>query len=346
MNQLSLPLPPQLSLGAQRVQHVIKYLRGNPIKDTVVVGKDLGFLFLEAISSGLRVTHPTEGTSLALSVHSHALGQLCSRVSISRAYIQGLLNSRQAWATQLVLHNLQELYSKRVGHKRFLIRAVDGQLRGMLSNAYKRLDSAFLVDEFAKNARAVGARPFDAFTTDLRVAVQAILPQKWKVKEDEISVGVMMRNSDFGAGPAEVKFFITTGGYSLVSQKGVKRTHRGRRLREEQAFNDRIKQEDSGKIAEDMQTHIVQHLEPSNIEAVMAEVELSASTKVDVDKVEGMLKNLELTEEEISAILVHYSAHAQTLYQLASAIAWVASSQRDMERKLDLMDTAGGLLMK
>jgi hypothetical protein len=269
-----------------------------------------------------------------------------------RAYAHGLLADEGAWSTDLLAENFNTLFPRRGADKKFLVRSINKQVRGFLSNAYKCLDSTLLIDRFATYARAVKAEPHDAFTTDLRVVIQAALPDTWNVGSSKVKVGVMFRNSEFGAGLAQVNFFISNLGRSMIGQHGVKKSHRGRRLGVDQAANENVKQLDSQAVAAEMEKHIFIHLEPSNIQAVMAEVELSAETAVDANKVSSILESLELDDSELQKAVKAFESRddlgtkAYTMFRLANTLAWLAAEEPNPERKLELMGLAGGIIMK
>lgn len=345
---IQLPLPAFISTGQMRMASVAKALADNPISDIVAEGKNIYFSTTEDNQTQMHVV----GNHTPQRIHRHALGQICTRMRFPRAYVYNLLNEKEEWAADLLVENLNTLFPKRGDGRKFLIRSVHEEARGFLSNAYKCLDSETLINSFANYARAVKAEPYDAFSTDLRVVVQAALPDVWKMGDCNLKVGVMFRNSEFGAGLAQVNFFISSFGRSMIGQRGVKKSHRGRRLTVDQAANERLKETDSQKVAAEMESHIFAHLEHSNIQAVMAEVELSTATTVDVDKVSDVLATLELNEEELKAAVQGFEVRddlgtkGYTMFRLANTLAWLAAEASDPERKLELMGFAGSLIMK
>jgi len=337
--------------GQKRLAKVIKDLVDNPIKDTVADGPKIEFKY----NSDTLVPHlmakggPPDGAT----IHRHALGQICTRMRINRGYVYSLLDEKSVWAVDLLVHNLNTLFAWRGTDKKYLIRSVNSQVRGFLSNAYKCLDSITLIDKFSIYAGAVNAEPHDAFTTDLRVVVQAALPHVWAIAgKDNVKVGVLFCNSEFGAGLAEIKFFISAYGRSMIGQRGVKKRHSGRRLSNNPFMNEQIKQEDSEKVSAEMEKHVFAHLEATNIHAVMAEVELSANTTVDVNKISDILESLELDDTELKKAVEAFEAkrddlpEGYTMYRLANTLAWLAAVEPNPERKLELMGLAGGLIMK
>jgi len=348
MNQLPLPLHPS-TRGQTRLAQVIKELAEHPINDVVLSSLAIQFI-------------PEEGADRLLfkygyidkfRIHPFAFGQICNRVRLPRSYAQGLLDEGAPWATELLAHTLNKLFEMRGSGRTFLLRCVDGQIRGFLSNAYKRVDSIYLIDKFSAYANTVGAEPYDAFLTPLRVAVQAVLPTTWSVAGHELRVGVILRNSEFGAGHAEIRLCLTNQyNWSLISRRGVKKAHHGKRLSEDESDNERLKMESSKRIAEEMKDHIFRYLEQDNLNAVMTEVALSAEDTINVDKVADLLKELALDDSELKTALDAFTTDRADLpkgftrFRMANTLAWLADRTQDPERKLELMNLAGSVLLK
>jgi hypothetical protein len=166
-------------------------------------------------------------------------------------------------------------------------------------------------------------------------------------------VGVILRNSEFGAGHAEIRLCITNQhNWSLISRQGVKKAHHGRRLSDDSSDNERIKMESSKRIAEEMKDHVFRYLEQDNLNAVMTEVALSAEEAIDPDKVAGLLKELALDDSELKTALDAFTTDRADLpkgftrFRMANTLAWLADRAQDPERKLELMELAGNILLK
>jgi len=350
MNQQPLllngPTPaPASTLGRERLAGLVKHLIDNPITDVVLDGKDIGFSVQHAVLC-LHKEHK-QGES----VHAHAVGQICDRVHIPRRYVQNLLAEGAEWSDDLLMENLELLFRNRGKDKAYLIRSVNSQVRGFLSNAYGRLDTTSLIETFSAACSKASAEPYDAFMTDLHICVQGALPNLFAVKDRSIKVGVSLKHSDFGAGALAVNLFIGDGGYSLISRRGIRRIHKGRRLVTGSAVRTAyIVEEDTNKAAERIPPLVQDHLNKESLAATMAELDLSMSTTIDPDKVADILQSLHLTDIEMTHGVDAFRNRSElpdsyTRYRLACTIAWLADTETNMARKLELMETAGDLIL-
>jgi len=325
---------------------VIASLQNNPIEDYTSPAKSIKFTNRN-LDLGVSVL---EG-SIALRefrVHKHAFGQVCTRFGLPVSYANALLRKSKTWATDLLVHNLTEIANNRNPDPPYLLRTVGGQLRGFLSASYKRLDTIRLVEEFSACAKTCGAEPFDAYQTDLRTIVQAAYKGDVRVAGTKIRIGVLFQNSEFGAGCAAVKMFVTSFGRSMVGA-GLQRRHRGSK---NSTHDSDTLRRDSDVLARDMQDTVLRYLAPENLDAVLAEIELSASLVIDITELEKTLQNLSLNAEEMKwAVETFKSDNANlpqgnTMFRLANTVAWLAENQQDGDKKVDLMQAAGTLVFK
>jgi hypothetical protein len=335
------------SPGRKKLNQLIQYLKDNPIADTILPSKDIGFCIITPRELSLHKYH----THLGEPVHSHALGQICDRVKIPRAYIQNLLQESAAWADDLVVENLELLFRNRCKDSTYLIRCVNNQVRGFLSNAYGRLNTDTLMETFSYACAKAWAEPYDTFMTDLHICVLGALQQTYTVKDRKIRVGVALKHSDFGAGVLGVNLFIGDGVLTLISKRGIRRIHKGRRLvNGQESHNTQILEEDTERAAAKIPPLIQSHLNKENLIATMAEIELSMGTCIDPNKVADILQALHLTEDEMTKGVDAFQ-HSEELpssctqYRLACTIAWLADTALSTERKQELMEVAGSLIL-
>jgi hypothetical protein len=340
--------------GHTRVQWVVSHLASNPIEDTVLEGHELDFTFT-AEDTGIAVQFLSEKQEQKrLAIHYHAFKQICQKVGFPPFYGSSLLRENADWAEDLVAANLRELYSKRAGDKAFLLRSVNGQLRGFLTNAYKRLNTEKLIEVFAASCSKHGAKPYDGVYTPIRIGIQAATDDSFKVAGRNLRVGVMLRNSDFGAGALEIKFFLSPAiGIAIVGGQGVRRIHKGHRLSRNMEDNQQLEACDLASATKSIQELVEVHLDHENTVAAMAEVQLAAQLEVNPDEISNILKNLHLSKDEFDqtkqAFLESNDPRipaGNTMFRLASTIAWLGSTCGDPEKQLDLQELAGSLILK
>lgn len=339
-----------------KVQWVVSHLAANPIEDVVLEGPNLDFEFVanKAGKSCLTIRFIHNQAVHLRSVHWHAFKQLCGRVSLPPSYAASLQREDAAWAQDLLTVNLRELYTARGDDKSYLLRSVNGELRGFLTNAYKRLNTEKLIEVFAQSCSKHGAKPYDGIYSPVRVGVQAATEDSFKVANRSVRVGVMLRNSDFGAGALEVQFFLSPAlGLAMVGRRGIRRIHKGKRLSKNMEDNENLEVKDIGMASKSIEELVEVHLDHNSIVAAMAEVQLAADTEVDPDKVSDMLETLHLSKDEAEqAKEVFLQSNdpripsGTTMFRLASTIAWLGSTCGDPEKQLDLQELAGSLILK
>lgn len=89
------------------------------------------------------------------SVHSNAVRQLADRMGVPQRYLLNLAGGDE-WAQQLAAHLLNE-HSSWTQRSRVLIRTVGEQVRGVLSDSYRRLNSVEILTAFVQEAAGQGA---------------------------------------------------------------------------------------------------------------------------------------------------------------------------------------------
>ena len=161
----------QIDEGAKRAADVITTIERDQPRDQIVRARAAGFDV--APTHGIRVRvaddwyQPTD----------FALGQIAGRAGVPLQYLRELAAPQSApWQHQLASEILGQHHGN-AGDVRVLVRSVRGQLRGWVSDKYRRLDSRPLVDALASEARSAGAVPIDGVATETRVAIKVILPR-------------------------------------------------------------------------------------------------------------------------------------------------------------------------
>ena len=353
MNQLTLDFSiaaPDVSPGVLKVTNVLKALEATTIVDTLANSVDLMADTQQGIcgQTTLRLHHKDD----VFKLHTNAISQLCAKLRCPAQYLYGLLRDKD-WGPKLAVVTLDELFLKRAKDKRFLLRSVNGTIRGFLSSSYKRLDSIKLINSFSTYAGAAGAQPHDAMLTDLHVCVVATKPDVWDIGGTRVCVGVIFKNSEFGVGRAGVQFYVSLNGYAMFSSGGPSHTHRGRRMTEDNTQNDTTYANDTDYVASAIEKHVAQHMHQDNLDTIKTALLLREKKEVKVDEVDTVLRMLPLAESEVTqaALTFRDTANSKlpprlTQLRLAASIAWVADACTNPDQKLNLMQIAGGVLLK
>jgi hypothetical protein len=131
-------------------------------------------------------------------LHRHARSQVAERAGVPDMFVTRLLT--KPWGPALLADNLNQIL-EREDERRLLLRSVRGEVRAVLSDTYRRMDSRPIVEAFATACADVGVVPYEGVGGDLRYSVRAVLPVVFQPAGTEvIAFGIEMSSSDFGAG--------------------------------------------------------------------------------------------------------------------------------------------------
>lgn len=363
MSQLALPRvtsPVHVTgpeLGRQRIEEIIakgrdgakrvfRHVMENQPQDKLVNTEKLSF---ETKEGRLEVMAPSLEPE---KIHRNALGQMAERVSLPMAYIN-TLESKGSWGLDLLAENLSTLYGH---HKsRALMRTVNGEVRGFLSDKYRRLDSGPFIESFIKACDDVSALPYQGYTSDTRVSIQAIIPRVYEpLKNEYMAYGVTFENSDFGNGAMQVQFFILRLQClnGMIGESNMRHVHLGKRL-EEVDFSKKTQDLNVRTILSAMQDVVRAQLAPDRINTMQEFIVKASAEKLTDDRRSSVMEALKrsMTKAEIEKMTTKFNEPdvellppGNNMWRLSQALSWLAGEEEDTERKLELQKQAGKLL--
>ena len=285
-------------------------------------------------------------------IHDHALGQACERVGVPWKYAQELRN-RGIWGGELAAHNLNELLEHQPG-ARYLLRAIevengDEEVRGFLSDRYRRLDSRPIVEAFGTAAAKVGAVPVEGYALETKIAIKALLPRVFEPVPNEVmAFGVMLSNSDFGDGALSLRCFMLRlfcTNYAITDE-ALRQVHLGGALPSDVAFSDRTYRLDTQRSASMILDVVGGELAPERINAACDLVRRANEERIEGGAVGAFLKkhlgvgDADQVTEAFSSADVENLPPGQSTWRLSNAISWVAGNTKDEAKRLELMKVA------
>ena len=156
-------------------------------------------------------------------------------MGIPQRYLRGLA-SGEPWAIALAAHLLNQ-HSDWTQRSRVLVRTVGQQVRGVLSDSYRRLNSVEILTAFVQEAAGHGAVISDAYMNDTKVWAETILPQPIIVptaKNGDVVIfaGARFSTSDYGDGAVDMRAFLLNGAClnGMVRESVMKQVHLGSKL--------------------------------------------------------------------------------------------------------------------
>lgn len=320
-----------------------------------------------ARGSALHFTHEqgpvvvSVGSSMEpYTIHRHALGQMADKADIPARYLADLIEAPEAWKRELGarmlnehFHNSTRVRSEDQSQNRHLVRAVDGQVRGFLSDKYRRLDSRPLLESFAGACHALGAIPVEGTVTDTRLALKAFLPLVFEPVPNEVMcLGVEWSNSDFGAGKHALRAFIFRlwCANGAVMEDALSQVHLGGRLADNIEFSNRTYMLDTKAQVSALNDIVQSTLGPNNVHQLLATIKAADEKKVEWRHVSTLLGK-KLLKEELKNVRDAFDSDdvinlpaEKSIWRVSNAISWIAGKTEDPDRKLDLQRLAGAVI--
>ena len=314
--------------------------------DTVAKGKALHFT---GDIGGLRL-----GVGeINATVHKHALGQFAQRAGVPGQYLRELATSPEAWRSQLAARILDEHYQAGASDQRFLLRSVNNEVRGFLSDRYRRLDSRPLLEAFAGECQKTGAVPVDGVVTETRMTLRALLPTVYEpVPGEVVAFGVEWGNSDYGAAAHSVRAFMLRvwclNGATM--ENSLSQVHLGRGISDDVELSKKTYDLDTRTSVSAMRDIVGGLLSPRRVEHAIATVRGSAEKLVEWKHVAPALSKA-LLKGELASVRdsfespdVYNLPAGNSMWRVSNAISWIAGSTADADRKLELQRLAGQVL--
>lgn len=316
------------------------------------------FNFRAASPDQLVIDIGKNGDVKTLSLHPHALSQGVEKTNIiGTSTARNLMAQQEGWATELLADALNRTYTN-IDRDRMLVREVNGQARGILTDKYKRLDSGPILESFVRDTQNFGAVPTFGQVYDTKVTLTMTLPTVFDpIPTDPKGlcvVGATLKNSDYGDGALDLRFFILR----LICLNGAMREdayrkiHIGKRLDENFAFSEETYRLDTLAAISAMSDVTKALFNPAKINAEMAMIRRASETEVDVTKLFASLRQLgKLTKAEEKSLVTTFNQAdvemlppGQNLWRASNAISLFAQDPSlTPDRALDMQVLAGSV---
>lgn len=287
-------------------------------------------------------------------MHDNAIGQICDRYGIPSLY-RSKLAERGDFGADLLADNLNRLI-QHDAKKPLLVREVNGEVRAVLSNAFRRMDSRPIVETFASACGEFGAVPVEGVGGDLRWEIKALLPTIYRPGIDGTEVvafGIALSNSDFGCGALSMRMFclrVWCTNYAKL-EEALRQIHLGKRLGDNAEFSERTLRLDTETMVSATGDLVRNLLAPEKVAATVARISAAMQKEADPKQFlaglgrRGLLKvEVEQVQETLLSGSIRQLPVGNSAYRMSNAISWVAKSAQTAERRLELEQIAGELL--
>jgi len=291
-----------------------------------------------------------EANGFDAAMHEHAADQAVQRLGGTKRISEWAFQPDTAEEFVGILNKKM----KALGGKKFLTRCVDGEVRGFMSDRYRRLDVRPLVESLVSTAvKEFGAVPIDAHALDTSFHMKLMLPQVFEPIPNEVGAfGLTFRNSDFGAGRLYIKGFFNRLWCTNLAmcEDGISQVHLGGALSEDIAFSQKTYELDTLTMASAI-GDVVRHIfSMENIFARMRAIKEAHAEdhQADIGKVlKGMVRSSKLYKGESEKVIEAFNSPdvellppGQNRWRLSNAISLIAQ-QTKPDRQLELESLAG-----
>lgn len=291
------------------------------------------------------------------SLHANAVGQLADRMGVPSRYLRTLAMGDE-WQRLLAATILNQ-HSDWTQRSRVLVRTVGSEVRGVLSDSYRRLNSVSILTAFVEEAAGQGAVISDAYMNDTKVWAETILPQPVSIptrKNGEvlIFIGARFSTSDYGDGAVDMRTFMLNGAClnGMVRESVMRQMHLGGKLPDNLALSQRTYELDTKTTVSAVRDLTRNLYLPETIERKAYEVLGASEIEVDLEKeVKKLTKDGSLLKsegQEVEKLLMKNDPEdgvqgAATLWKLTQAITAHARTLTP-ERSRELHEISGHLL--
>lgn len=293
------------------------------------------------------------------SLHDNAISQLADRMGVPQKYLRTLA-SGEAWSRQLAAHLLNE-HSGWTQRTRVLVRTVGQQVRGVLSDSYRRLNSVEILTAFVQEAAGQGAVISDAYMNDTKVWAETILPQPLVIptaKNGDVVIfaGARFSTSDYGDGAVDMRAFLLNGAClnGMVRESVMKQVHLGSKLPDNLALSQQTYELDTKTTVSAVKDLTKGLFSRDNLMQKAYEIQGASEMEVDLEReVKKLTKDgwlLKSEGQEVEKLLMKNDPEdgvqgGATLWKLTQAIT---AHARDLspERSRELHELSGHLLSR
>lgn len=293
------------------------------------------------------------------SLHPHAVGQLAEKMNIPSKYLRQLSEGTE-WQRQLATQILNE-HSGWTERTRVLVRTVGNQVRGVLSDSYRRLNSEQILTAFLTEAMSQGAVPCDAYMSDTKIWVETILPEPISIPTElngtvMVYMGARFSTSDYGDGAVDMRAYLLNGVClnGMVRESLMKQVHLGSRLPDNLQFSERTYALDTETTMSATKDFTKNLYSRDNITRQAVMIQEASRVKVDFnDELKKLVKANKLLKSEgesVQKLLMNGNPEdglsgGPSLWKLTQGLTAVA---REMEptRSRELHEISGELMRR
>lgn len=265
-----------------------------------------------------------------------AHGQLADKCGIPNKYYNRIL---EAGKIELWAQNVDAWIPEK---ERRLVRILDGKVRAILSDRYRRMDNYDLVFATldALKDKQVDIQRCDLTETHMYMKAVQLHNVREIQEDDKVVPGILLSNSEVGAGSFKVEPFMLrlVCSNGMIGESVIRKVHLGERKNEGLYSDNTIKKEDEyiWSAAHDV---IEATFDPTVFDEWVKQVR--RGTEVDVPSPTTAADNLavqyNISEDRKRDLLDYFTTkEAPTQWGLANAVTFIAKQEEIPENQVEL----------
>ena len=292
-------------------------------------------------------------------INEHAIAQAGTKLGVPTRYIKDLAHG-QKWERDLAANILNE-HSQYSDRNKVLVRSVNGQIRGLLSENYRRLNTSGIYAQFLDATNSQGAIVVDAHLNEQKSYLETLIPQMFEIVTPNNGIvhvlfGARISNSDFGAGSLEVRTFmlqaVCTNG--MVRDTALKQVHRGSKIDDMLLASQRTVDLDTQAQASFVNDMVTDLLSAASIKKQINSIQETSAKTIDLDKELKLLPKAGMMKGEVDLVgrmLMENNPNdgvqgIGTAWKMSQAITALARDTKNESRRRDLEEIGGTFLTK
>jgi len=289
-------------------------------------------------------------------LHDNAISQLAGRLNVPAQYLRQLAAGDE-WQKQLASKIMNE-HSLWTDRNRVLIRSVGDEVRGVMSDRYRRLNTMDIITAFLAEVERAGGVLADGHASDTKFWFETIHPEPIIIptaKNGDVSLafGARITSSDFGDGSLQINSFILQGVClnGLVRESSLRQVHLGSRLPDNVQLSERTYRYDTKTMASAVKDLTKQLYDPDMAMQKAIEVQKASEMNLNINKELKNLQRERLTKaevKEVEEVLVQNNPDdgvqgEATLWKLVNGVTAVARD-KEPRRMREMQEIAGKLM--
>lgn len=241
----------------------------------------------------------------AYSLHNNAISQLSNKLGLPNAYMVNLHNGEQ-WQKELFTENVN-LHLIHNNQKPVLLRTVNSQLKGYLSNSFERYNSIRVLGQFLESFKLNGMELREVYYDGITHFIELNNKNNLiMINNQPHYFGVQYRNSDFGRSALSLEIMLIKQICSngMVMKNKLRQVHKSRTIEIGESFvlsADTMEKETQAKLS--LIKDVANHLCSEEVQKEIVDIYTKASeVETEPEKVFKVLENIGASKGDIDFI--------------------------------------------